>query len=238
MASTCDAPARASGEDARWAREDEFDWRARDDGGASDDGDDDFERDFETDDDDDDDDDATARDARRDADADATRAPAALSYGSVFTHAKAGMEDVDRARVARVVYDATAGTPHHENETAQGASDDEEDRGDAERRATRLTKIGVGDDSERRADERARAMESDAERGEKVVGGGHGRLLRGVRGVVRSGVEERARGRGRGTVERADDGELRGEEVRRAGGHAGIHREEAVPGFGIREARL
>ena len=38
-------------------------------------------------------------DARRDASADATRAPAALSYGSVFTHAKAGMENVDRERV-------------------------------------------------------------------------------------------------------------------------------------------
>ena len=96
-------------------------------------------------------------DARRDASADATRAPAALSYGSVFTHAKAGMENVDRERVARVVYDATAGTPHHENETRK-------ERATSKRIAAMKAK-GQGltktewETFGRRADERARAME-------------------------------------------------------------------------------
>lgn len=48
-------------------------------------------------------------------------APKALSFGSVFTHAKAGMEDVDKERVRRIVYDATVGTPHFENELRKEA---------------------------------------------------------------------------------------------------------------------
>ena len=47
--------------------------------------------------------------------------PKALTYGSVFTHAKAGMEDVDREKIQRVIFNAVAGTPHHANEVRKEA---------------------------------------------------------------------------------------------------------------------
>ena len=63
----------------------------------------------------------TRETTRETGDGSKSKVPAALSYGSVFTHAKAGMEAVDRELVSRVVYDATVGTPHHENELRKEA---------------------------------------------------------------------------------------------------------------------
>ena len=144
-------------DDEAWTERDALDWRDDDDDASEDEGASARGADHEFD-----GCDAMATktkddDARRDASADATRAPAALSYGSVFTHAKAGMENVDRERVARVVYDATVGTPHHENETRK-------ERATSKRIAAMKAK-GQGltktewETFGRRADERARAME-------------------------------------------------------------------------------
>lgn len=75
----------------------------------------------------------------------------------------------------------------------------------------------------------------DVEWGEKVVGGGYGWILRGVRGVVRFGVEECVCGCGCGIVECVDDGELCGEKIWGVGGYVGIYCEKVVFRFGIRE---
>ena len=79
-------------------------------------------------------------------------------FGTVFTHAKAGMEDVDVERVKRIIYEATAGTPHYENEQRK------------ERRTTKRIEImkkrarevtaGEWEVWERVSDERAEAAEA------------------------------------------------------------------------------
>ena len=79
-------------------------------------------------------------------------------FGTVFTHAKAGMENVDVERVKRIIYEATAGTPHYENEQRK------------ERRTTKRIELmkkrardvtqGEWEVWERLSDERAEAAEA------------------------------------------------------------------------------
>ena len=111
----------------------------------------------------------TRETTRETGDGSKSKVPAALSYGSVFTHAKAGMEAVDRELVSRVVYDATVGTPHHENELRKEAKTSKRIASMKEK-ARQMTRA-EWETCERRSDERARMMEKtrDARRKWLVV---------------------------------------------------------------------
>ncbi len=111
----------------------------------------------------------TRETTRETGDGSKSKVPAALSYGSVFTHAKAGMEAVDRELISRVVYDATVGTPHHENELRKEAKTSKRIASMKEK-ARQMTRA-EWETCERRSDERARMMEKtrDARRKWLVV---------------------------------------------------------------------
>ena len=84
--------------------------------------------------------------------------PREMTFGSVFTHAKAGMETVDRAKVRRVIYGAVAGTAHHQNELRKEAKTTK--RIETMRARAKMMTAMEWESAGKRSDERVRELEN------------------------------------------------------------------------------